>query len=55
MDLEFNEKGEIVSYWNCGTYKYMSITVYYKKRPTILDDIESLMYNILDASEIQLS
>ena len=54
MDENFAKKKNIDNSWKCGTYDYMSIGSHQKFKPTILDDIESLIYTVIELSRINL-
>ena len=54
MDKNFREKKSISSSWRNGTTKYMSINTHRKIKPTVLDDIESLLYCLMELGGIKL-
>lgn len=54
MDENYKEQKLISSHWRSGTTKYMSVNTHKKIKPTILDDIESLLYSLIELAGIKL-
>ena len=54
MDKNFLSKKDISSIWRNGTTKYMSVNTHRNTKPTVLDDIESLLYVLMELGGIKL-
>ena len=54
MDKNYKEKEFIYSYWRSDTTKYMFMNTHKKIKPTNIDDLESLLYSLMELADIKL-
>ena len=54
INKQFQSKENYDNIWRCGTNRYMSIDTHKKFKPSVIDDIESLLYSLINLAGIKL-